>query len=163
MTRYRDHRSQRNRRGIEVLELVLVLPILFLTLIAGIQFATTLVVNNTISAAVHEASRLAAMGCDESEISDAVDQFLAAHNLSLGVGTRLVIDNSSSTLFDLGDGSLTSPTVGSAVPANSVRATLLVATDVTPIPNLLANYCVDFEGKQYELCSIAHVLDCSCN
>jgi Flp pilus assembly protein TadG len=115
MTRYRDHRSQRNRRGIEVLELVLVLPILFLTLIAGIQFATTLVVNNTISAAVHEASRLAAMGCDESEISDAVDQFLAAHNLSLGVGTRLVIDNSSSTLFDLGDGSLTSPTVGSAL------------------------------------------------
>ena len=155
------HRS-RQRQGVEVLELILVLPILFLTLIAGVQFSSVIAVDSTLSQASMEASRLAAIGCAESEIDDRVNEFLAVHSTALGAGARIVIEDETGIVQSSGDASLTSSTIGSPVTPGSVRATLLVSTDAQPIPNLLRNDCVDFSGKQSEHVSVAMLPTCFC-
>ena len=151
----------RDRRGIEVLEFILVMPILFCTLIAGIQFATVLVVDNTIQAAAFEASRIATGDfCDADDVTSAVDDFLAVHGISLGPGVRLVLLDSTGITNSFGDASLTGTNFSPLPPPGSVRSVLIVETDQTPIPNLLANYCVDFAGKQYEACAVSQLPEC---
>ncbi len=158
----RSHRRrQHQRRGIEVLEFILAMPVLILVLIAGIQFATVLVVDNTIQAAAIEAARVSsAENCDETDVANAVNQFLNVHGIRLGPGARLVIQDSTGTLTSIGDDGLTSDHLSPLPPANFVRSVLVVETNRTPIPNLLANYCVDYSGKQYEACSIAMLPNC---
>ena len=150
------------RQAVAVLELILVLPILFMTLIAAIQFASVIAVDTTLSHASTEASRLAAMGCREDAISDRVNEFLAVHHTSLGGGARIVIETDSGIVQSSGDTLLTSATIGSPLAAGYVRATLLVSTDAQPIPNLLRDYCVDFSGKQSEHVSVALLPTCDC-
>lgn len=150
------------RRGVEVLELILVLPILFLTLIAAIQFSSVIAVDSTLAHASQEASRLAAMGCSGTDITERVNEFLAVHGTSLGPGARVVIEDSTGIVQSSGDNTLTSATIGSPVDSDCVRATLLVSTDAQPIPNLLQDECVDFSGKQSEHVSIAMLPACYC-
>ena len=150
------------RRSVEVLELILVLPILFLTLIAAIEFSAVIAVDTTLAHASQEASRLAAMGCDSTRISDRVNEFLAVHGTTLGPGARVVIEDSVGIVQSTGDNTLTSATIGTPVDADCVRATLLVSTDTQPIPNLLQSECVDFSGKQSEHVSVALLPTCSC-
>ncbi len=145
-----------------MLELIVVLPILFLTLIAAIQFASVIAVDTTLSHASTEASRLAALGCREDAITDRVNEFLTIHNTSLGGGARIVIENDSGIVQSTGDRALTSATIGSPLATGYVRATLLVSTDAQPIPNLLRAYCVDFSGKQSEHVSVALLPTCDC-
>ena len=137
------------------------MPILVLAMIAGIQFATVMVVDSTIQAAALEASRVAAGDfCDGDDISAATSQFLAVHGISLGPGVRLVILDSTGIINSFGDASLTSSHLSPLPAAGTVRSVLIVETDQTPIPNLLANYCIDFSGKQYEACSVSVIPDC---
>ena len=103
------------RRGVETLELILVLPLLITLLIAGIQFSTVLVVDTTLLHASIEASRLAAMGCDGVEIASRTDEFLAVHGLVLGAGIRLVVEDAAGLLHSFGDGTLTSTSIGTPV------------------------------------------------
>ena len=144
------------------MELILVLPILFLVLVAGIQFASVIAVDTTLSHASLEASRLSSLGCDTNQVSDRVDEFLAAHGLSLATGVRLVVEDDGGIVQSSGAGSLSSPTIGTPVDPDCVRSTLIVETNTTPIPNLLRDYCVDFAGKQFEHVSVAFVPQCEC-
>ena len=152
----------KKRAGVEVLELILVLPILFLTLIAAVQFSSVMAVDTTLSHASMEASRLAAMGCGADEITDRVNEFLSVHATSLNSGARIVIEDSTGIVQSTGDASLVSGTIGTPVDAGCIRATLLVATDAQPIPNLLDDHCVDFSGKQSEHVSVAMLPTCRC-
>lgn len=152
---------RKNRRGIEILEFILVMPILILTLIAGIQFASVQIVDNTVQAAAQAAARIAARdNCSDDDVSTAVDQFLAVNGITLGPGVRLVLLDSTGIVSDFGDGSLTSSHLSPLPDPGMIRSVLIVETDSTPIPNLLANYCVDFSGKQYEACSVTIVPEC---
>ena len=163
VSRYQPTNStSRNRSGVEILELILVLPILFLTLAGGLQFSSVISVDTTLCHAALEAARLASFGCDEVSITERVDEFLGIHNMALGGGSRVVIEDSSGIVESIGDNSLTSPTIGSAVPVDCVRATLIVETDSAPVPNALANYCVDFSSRQFEHSAIAIRQTCNC-
>lgn len=148
--------------GIAILELILVLPVLFLTLIAAIQFASVIVVDSTLCHASLEASRLASIGCSDSQIEARVNEFLDIHGMSLASGARVVVEGSSGTLLSSGDPGLSSTTIGTPVDPRCVRTTLLVETDAQPIPNLLRDYCVDFSGKVSEHVSIAMLPQCEC-
>ena len=151
----------RRRRGIEVLEFILAMPVLILALIAGIQFATVLAVDSTIQAAAIEASRVASGEfCNDADVAAAVDQFLAVHGISIGPGVRLVLQDSTGIVSSFGDATLTSAQLASLPPPGVIQSVLIVETDETPIPNLLANYCVDFSGKQYEACAVTVVPEC---
>lgn len=148
-------RCLRMRRGAETLELILVLPLLFMTLVAGVQFSSVMAVDTTFSSATIEASRLAAMGCRGATLGIRVDEFLAIHGMALGPGSRLVVEDSTGAVESFGDGTLTSPTIGSPLPAESVRSTLLIATAATPLPNALRQFNIDFSGRQFEHVAIA--------
>lgn len=142
------------RNGVEVLELVLVLPILILSLVAAIQFASVLVVDTTLSHASLEVARLAAMDCTEVQITDRVNEFLAVHDMTLGVGSQLIVEDASGVTISAGDGSLSPSVSYPPISDARVRATLIVETNATPIPNALRNYCVDFADRQFEHTSV---------
>ncbi len=150
------------RRGIEVLQLILVMPVLVLVLVAAIQFSTVLVVNSSLAAAATEAARLAAIGCGQDEVLAGIAPFLDVHGIRVGPGVRLVLLDEAGIVSTDGDGALTSPHLTRLPPADMCRAVLIVSTDVTPIPNALANYCVDYAGKQYELCAASRKLCTPC-
>lgn len=157
-----DSAKSQRRRGIEVLELILVLPILFLSLAAGVQFASVMAVDATLCHASLEASRLASMECSEEQVLNRTNEFLAVHGLSLGPGAALTLEDGDGVLYALGDATLSSPTLGTPVEEGCVRATLLVETDSTPIPNTLRNYCVDYEGKLFEHVTLIPQPICDC-
>ncbi len=152
----------RKRRGAAILELVIVLPILFLALAAAVQFATVLSVDTTLCHASLEASRLSAMGCDEDQIADRVDEFLSVHGMSLASGTRIVVEDDAGLVSSAGDASLTSSVIGSPVASGACRSTLIVETNASPIPNVLRDYCVDYSGRQFEHVSVACKAICEC-
>ncbi len=141
---------------------MLVLPILILSLVAAIQFASVLVIDTTLSHASLEAARLAAMDCTESQITDRVNAFLAVHDMTLGVGSQLIVEDASGVTILAGDGSLSPTGSYPAIADDRVRSTLIVETNVTPIPNALRNYCVDFADRQFEHTSIAPGPACYC-
>lgn len=151
-----------HRRGVQVLELILTLPILFLTLIAGIQFSSVISVDTTLCQASLEIARLAAMECDADQLSDRASEFLAIHNMAIGPGVRIVVEDETGEVHSFGDTSLTSPTFGTPVETNCVRATLLAETASSPIPNLLRDFCIDYAGKQFEHTSFALKQNCDC-
>ena len=154
--------NAKKRRGAAIFEMIVVLPILFLALAAAVQFASVLSVDTTLCHASLEASRLCAMGCSEDQLSSRVDEFLSVHGMSLASGARIVVEDDAGTVLSAGDGSLTSSTIGSPVSSGGCRATLLVETDASPIPNLLRDYCVDFAGKQFEHVSVSCKPVCDC-
>ena len=138
------------RRGIEVLELILTLPILVLIAIAAIQFGVLLMAQNTIATASREAARLAANGSGEWQLEHDVNSCLSPFGLELGDGVRLVIQDETGTLQSLGDGALSSDVLLSPVPHAMIRSTLLVSVESTRTPNLLANHGVDYSNGQFE-------------
>lgn len=160
--RQREMQGCLPRRGVATLEFVLVMPVLFLTLLAGVQFASLLVINNTIQAAAIEASRLATMECDATDIENQVNQFLDVHGMSLGTGVSLTVQDSTGTVQTSGDATLSSSLLAPLPPASFVRATLVVSLDATPAPNLLASFCLDFQDNQFELCHTRFVPQCAC-
>jgi len=160
--RIRAEASRKPRHGVQVLELILTLPILFLTLIAGVQLSSVLSVDTTLCQTALEVSRLAAMECDTVGISDRANEMLAVHNMLIGPGVRVVVEDETGQIHAFGDNTLSSPTLGTPVNANCVRTTLLADTSSSPIPNLLRDFCVDYDGKQFEHTAIALKQTCDC-
>ena len=154
--------SRRQRRGVEVLELILTLPILFLTLIAGVQFSSVMSVDATLCQTALEVSRLAAMECDADQLSNRESEFLAIHTMAIGPGVRIVVEDETGEIHSFGDTTLSSPTVGAPVAANCVRTTLLADTSSSPLPNLLRDFCVNYDGKQFEHTAFALKQSCDC-
>ncbi len=154
--------QRRPKRGIAILEFVLVMPVLFLTLLAAVQFASMMTLNSSFQATAFEAARLTAMECSSAHITDRVNEFLSVHDMRLGDGVRLVVEDASGNVQTMGDLALTSNHLASSPPAGAARAVLVVSMDATPAPNLLATYCLDFKDNQFELCATRHVMECPC-
>lgn len=149
--------SSRCRRGIEVLELTLVMPLLFLTLVAGVQLASIVAIDTTLCHASLEASRISTMGCDVATVADRIDSFLAVHNVSLFRGSRLVIEDATGRVQSVGDSRLSCSFIGTPLAPNTLRTVLLLSTDVTPIPNLSPDFgCV---GKQFQHVAVSNLSD----
>ena len=156
-------KSKSRRRGIAVLEFILVMPALFLTLLAGVQFGSLMTLHSSLQATAIEAARISALNCDPSDIDDRVNEFLAIHGLQLGTGVLLIVQDSLGIVHESGDGTLTSIHMAGRPPDSTLRATLVVSMDATPLPNLLERFCLDYSDHQFELFATRQVVDCECS
>lgn len=150
-----------SRNGIAVLEMIIAFVPLMLLLFAGLQFALTSAVGNTVAAASHEAARCYKIGGDIDEVAMEVNRILDVNGMTIGPGVRLVIQDDSGSIQSQGDGSLTCDILLSPPPSGMIRALLIVDVDATPAPNMLTEYCVDFSERQFKCSSVISLFkDC---
>lgn len=139
------------------------MPVLFLTLLAGVQFASLMTLNSSLQATAIEAARIAAMDCSPMQIDDRINEFLNVHGMSLGPGVMLTIQDDAGVVYQAGDGTLTSTLLAGSPPGSTLRAVLVVSMDATPVPNLLESFCLDFSDNQFELCATRFTAECDCS
>ena len=149
---------RRRRRGVETLEIILVLPVLVLATVGALQYGLMMVVHHAVFAAVHEGAREASKGADIDEIGATVDTILAAHNLAVGPGVRVLLQDDMGVIDAVGDASLTSTKVAVPPAAGEVRVVVLVSLAQAPLPNALVTYGIDFSGSTYEASTLARKL-----
>lgn len=82
--------KQSRRRGVEVFELILAVPILFITTVALFEFGILMLVGQAATAAAVEGARKGAeVGATTDDVAEVVQSFLAVHDLSfLTTGTN---------------------------------------------------------------------------
>lgn len=151
-----------NRRGAGALEFVIAFPAVVIIFFGGLQMSLTSSIRNTVSAAVHEASRCCEKEGTLAETVTVVNQYLNVHGFGIGPGVRLVLQDDTGAIQSAGDGSLTSSTLAAPPPAGTCRAVLIVQVSATPAPNLLSAFCVDFSGRRFESSSVV-TLDPECS
>ena len=147
-------KTNSRRRGVQTLELILALPILVLLLFGCMQLSTMLTVKNSICAAAMEAGRCAGSGAELSEIEGVVDDILGVHNMVLGPGVRLVLQDADGQVVSAGDENLSTDATAEPPPAGMIRSIVLVSADSAPVPNMLAQYCIDMTNRRFECCTL---------
>ena len=74
---------QNRRRGVEVFELILAIPVLFITTVALFEFGILMLVGQAVTAAAVEGARKGAeVGATTDDVAEVVQSFLAIHDLS---------------------------------------------------------------------------------
>lgn len=144
----------KNRRGVEVLELILVLPVLVVALVALVQFGIAMVVHQAVTTAAGAAAREASKQADILVVRDAVDRILSPHNIQIlntpGSGTKVMLDDGALGTTSFGDAGLSCIAHGNAPAANEVRVTVCIDLAKAKVPNALASFGLDFAGKRFE-------------
>lgn len=168
--RYR--RNPRNRRGVETIELILVLPILVIVLIFSVQFAIVSIYQSTVVHAATVAAREAAKDQAAGQITD-FDKVVAAvqHIVSVnciqisdavGSGTKVMLEDGGSLadppqspfVLEYGDPSLDCPLPANALDPNQVRVTVCVDLSATKFCDALAPWGVTFLGRKFRASSL---------
>lgn len=157
------------RRGVEVLELLLVTPVILLALLGAFEFSMLTLNQSVVTHATTVGAREAAKDPTTSEVLAEINNVLAAYDIQItdssGSGTVLVIQNGSSpaTPAKYGDPLLTgecNPPANPALQADEVRVTICIALDAaktsgTPVMNAF-NYCgFTFADKRFEVSAMA--------
>jgi len=78
-----QNRASSLKRGIVVLQVILVLPILLIVTLAGIQLALVMQLQQSVSSAVLEGAHAAAYGENFPTVVDAVGRILEVHGIDL--------------------------------------------------------------------------------
>jgi Flp pilus assembly protein TadG len=157
------------RRGLEYLELVLVMPILFMTTIAIFQFGILMLYHTAVtSAAVEGAREFAKPGATPDNVSIYIQNFLAIHGVSFNTTTTTAgsgdayvrletSDTSTTTTTERGNVDLAVNAVGpNSFYANEVRVTVcskLVAAKDRPVPNWLKYIGLDLSARHIRVSS----------
>jgi len=119
----------RRRRGVEVLELLLVMPIFVLALVASVEYVPLLITQATITHAATVGAREAGKGADAEWAAIEANKVLAAASIAItdtaGSGTKVVIEDGA-TVTSWGDPSLTVASPPPAVDAGNVRVTVCI-------------------------------------
>jgi Flp pilus assembly protein TadG len=127
MRRVRNDR--RRRRGVEVLELLMVAPIFVLALVASVEYVPLLIAQACITHAATVGAREAAKGANAQAVAAAVNVVLATNSIVItntpSSGMRVVVENGA-TVTSWGDPTLTVTTPPPAVNAGNVRVTVCV-------------------------------------
>ena len=156
----------KRRRGVQVLESLLVIPICLLLVLAFVQFGATVTVHHAVlNAATETARELSKVPgfdiTDPNDLDEAVeviDEILGIHGVTLGQPGLIVIIEDSNGVACLGDAALESefcPSQSSIVDELEIKVCVILLIDNSPVPQFLDAYCIDFSGKRYEYCSIA--------
>lgn len=149
-------RTRRTRRGVQTLELIIVLPVLVLVTFAVFQFGMAMVFHHSVMSAATEGAREAAKGATTAEVGTDVETVLSVHGLSVAAGSGvMVVVEDSGGVNCVGDNFVPCPAATSITDPNEVKVTVLVEYDATPVPNFLDNYGIDFSSSRYEISSIA--------
>jgi Flp pilus assembly protein TadG len=153
----------------EHLELVLVMPILFMATIAIFQFGIMMLYHTAVtSAAVEGAREFAKPGATPTNVANSIQNFLAIHQVhfdtttaTAGTGDAFVLfetsDTATTTTASRGNTDLTVTAVGPATfSANEVRVTVcskLVSANDRPVPNWLKYVGLDLSTRHIRVTS----------
>ena len=145
-------RGRTNRRGVEVLELILVLPVLILVLVVTFQFATVLMFRSTVTHAATVGAREAGKGAEFDKVVDAVQQVLGVNCITVsdapGSGTKVVLEDGDGIVDDeFGDPSLDCPLPCNDLDPLQVRVTVCVDLPATSFCDVLASCGISFLGR----------------
>lgn len=157
------------RRGLEYLELVLVMPILFMATIAIFQFGILMLYHTAVtSAAVEGAREYAKPGATATNVADYIQNMLAIHRVQFntmtttaGVGDVYVLFELSNTMAttteERGNTDLAVSAVGPITfSPNEVRVTVcskLVSANDRPVPNWLRYIGLDLAPRHIRITS----------
>lgn len=143
------------RTGAATLEAILVVPVLVIVTVAAIQFAVTLVVEQSIAhtatVAAREAAKETALPTNTAsdiadELVDVVNTMLAPHKLAVGPSVSFALEIGGSptqTRGSLACDPPSQPTVG----PDEVRVSVCVRLDTAPFPNLLSGFDIDVANR----------------
>jgi hypothetical protein len=99
------------RRGLVVLELLFVVPVLFVLLIAAVAYGRVLTVRCGVTQAATVAAREAAKGGNVWDVAKAVNGVLAAQGIAIsdrrGSGTKVILQDGCGSLSEYGDPGMT--------------------------------------------------------
>lgn len=143
---------RRGRRGIQVLEVVLLLPVLIIATFSFFVLGPTITVSQTTQNAAEEIAREVAKktGTQTTEeiTTEVLNQILSVHGLSLATPGVLVVVEEFEQIGVWGDTSVSSvPVTSSVTDEDQVVVTLFITTDAAPIPNVLSQMKFDISGR----------------
>ena len=153
----------RSRRGVQILESVLVLPILLIAFLAIFQFGPLMIMQASLTNAAEETARETSK-IYEFDINDATDVnksesvantiLGAAHGLSTASpGVLLILENIDGVACR-GDAALESlycPAATSITDSLETRATLIVNISDAPVPQLLQTFGVTLSDQRFQI------------
>jgi len=156
-------RKHSKRRGLEYLELVLVMPVLFMATIAIFQFGIMMLYHTAVtSAAVEGAREYAKPGATATKVAEYIQNFLLIHQVQFNTNTLVAGSGDAYILFELSDTMATTTeergnadlTVSAVGPptfsANEVRVTVcskLISANDRPVPNWLKYIGLDLSPR----------------
>lgn len=159
-----DWRSSK-RKGVEYLELILVMPILFIATLATFEFGILLLYEETVTSATVEGAREAAKTADDTVVADVIQQFLAINKvyfdtttISNGGGNAYVLIERGLTIGERGSLSYACAAKGpNPLSANEVRVTVstpLVIANDQPVPNWLRYFGLNLVNSRMQVSSL---------
>ena len=153
------------RKGIEYLELILVMPVLFVATLAIFEFGILVLYQGTVTSAAVEGAREAAKSTDDTEVAKIIQKFLAVNQvifdtatISNGGGYAYVRIERGATVGERGNlNYFASPYGPNPLTASEVRVTIstpLVAANDQPVPNWLSNFGLDLSASKIQVSSL---------
>ncbi len=153
------------RKGVEFLELILVMPILFIATLAIFEFGILLLYEEAVTAATVEGAREAAKTTNDSEVAYVVQSFLAIHNvvfdtttISNGGGNAYVLIERGLAVGERGNLNYAAAAYGpNPLNANEVRVTVstpMVIANDKPVPNWLRFFGFDLGTSRMQISSL---------
>lgn len=159
-------RQKGRREGLQILETLLVLPVVLILLAAVFQFGPMVVVQQTVTNTAEETSREIAK-IYEFDITDPVDLAKAeevansvlgaGHGLSTASpGVLLIIENFEGVAC-LGDPALEAtfcPAMTSITDVAEIKVTVILTIEDAPVPQVMNTFCIDLSDRYYQVSSI---------
>lgn len=143
------------RRGIQVLEAVVLMPVLLLATFSFFVLGPAVTVQQSLNSAAAETAREVAKRVPTQStqaIAEAtLGPILAVHGLSLqsNSGVLVFIEEDGNQVTCLGDPSVSPcPSTSSILSEDRVRVTVVVNVASTPIPNVLGAAGFNFSSRQ---------------
>ena len=154
------------RRGVQILEALLVIPILLIALAAFFQFGPMVTVQQTVTQASVETAREISKiyefdindTTDTDKAAEVVNDIVGVHGIQVGDPGLLVILEDFNDVVCLGDNSLDStfcPPTTTITDMAEFKVTVILLLENAPVPNVLGGYCVDLFDRHYEVTSVA--------
>jgi len=150
------HRGKKKRccRGVQTLELVIVLPILLIATFAVYQFGVAMIIDSAITHAASVAAREAGKGASMDDVARSVDEVLRVHHLTVGADVSVVLEEGNGSRQQRGTLPCTPPATPTLGPGD-VRVTISVNMTAAPYLNGLTSYGIDFTNKTFTVSAAA--------
>ncbi|NQU25765.1 MAG: pilus assembly protein [Candidatus Nealsonbacteria bacterium] len=148
---------RQRRRGVQTLELVIALVVLIVLFVAGIQFGTTMIVEQAVTHAATVGAREAGKGAPIDELALVVERILAPHVVHVGSCASVVLEDPSAAAPVQQAGTLPcDPPSEPALESGEVRVTVAIDLSRRPFLNALAAFGISSRGKQFTVSSVVH-------
>jgi len=152
-------RRARPRRGIEVLEVIIALPVMIIITLALFEFGMLMVVDQTVVSATTKGAREAGKGANILEVADVVNQLLAVHSIAItptSTTGNIVLEVGGQPTTTI-NGNPCTPPASPSLGTDEVRVTVCVdltyppvAGETPPVPDALATFGFTLNGRHLQ-------------